>query len=98
MEEDRPVDPEGLQLAVGHDGVVGRTVEDIETPTRDPSNGVPGVDKNGRLIDEYYLFIPDSTFSGVLIFPEDILNVDSEKLNGNAKLMRTVWKARPDSN
>jgi hypothetical protein len=65
---------------------------EIAVPTRDPRNGVALKDPNGKLIDEYYLFIPDATFSGVLIMQDELENPDGETINDNGKFMRLAWK------
>jgi len=44
-------------------------------------------------IDIFYLFFPDPTFSGVLIFPDAISNKDGVALTKNAKLFRFFSKA-----
>lgn len=47
-----------------------------------------GFDYKG-LVDNYYFFMPDPTFSGVLVFPDDVQSIkDGELLTDNAKLMR----------
>lgn len=48
----------------------------------------PGFDYVG-LVDNYYFFLPDPTFSGVLRFPDEVQSIKGgEPLTDNAKLMR----------
>jgi len=44
-------------------------------------------------INFHYLFFPDPTFSDIIVFPEDIVNVDGVQLNKHAKLHRSIAKA-----
>jgi hypothetical protein len=69
------------------------TYATIAVPTRDPRDGLPNGDVGGELIDEYYFFLPDPTYSGLLTFSEEYVNGEGESLNENAKLMRFIWKA-----
>ena len=57
----------------------------------DPKNGT-SQDKNGELIDLYYVFFPDPTFSGVITFPDPVKNTEGETLNKNAVLFRFIFK------
>ncbi len=57
----------------------------------DPKNGT-SQDKNGMLIDLYYAFFPDPTFSGVITFPDPVKNTEGETLNKNAVLFRFIFK------
>ena len=43
-------------------------------------------------INFHYLFFPDPTFSDIIMFPEDIVNVDGVTLNKHAKLHRFIAK------
>lgn len=57
----------------------------------DPKNGTPQ-DTKRMLIDLYYAFFPDPTFSGVITFPDPVKNTDGEILNRNAVLFRFIYK------
>lgn len=45
------------------------------------------------LYDPFYFFYPDPTFSGVLVFPDDVVGIDGGSLTENAKLQRFINKA-----
>ena len=59
----------------------------------DPRDGCAPYDPEGELIDFYYLFFPDPTFSRFLILDWNHKNIDNEDLNDHAKLHRFVSKA-----
>jgi len=64
------------------------------TFTIDFRNSTPkDISYNSPCIDEVYLYCPNPTFSGVLVFPDPITNVDSRLINDNAKLFRFVTTA-----
>ncbi|GEM_PF-6026139 len=69
-------------------------VNDIQMT--DPRDGttyeVSQNNPDGELIDFYYLFFPDPTFSRFLTFPDEIKNFDGEVLNDHAKLHRFISK------
>lgn len=44
------------------------------------------------LYDPYYFFYPDATFSGVLVFPDEVVGIDGGTLTDNAKFQRFVNK------
>lgn len=64
---------------------------------KDPRNTIAQdqSDADGRdfCIDPYYLFLPDPTISGVITFPQQIINIDGIELNNNAKLHRFLSKS-----
>ncbi len=62
----------------------------------DPKDGTTK-DKDQRLIDEFYLFFPDATFSGVLTFPDPTVNVDGKTLTRNAELFRFIGKMKENA-
>lgn len=45
------------------------------------------------LYDPFYFFYPDATFSGVLVFPDDVVGIDGGTLTDNAKFQRFINKA-----
>lgn len=57
----------------------------------DPKNGTKE-DTGRSLIDRYYTFFPDPTFSGVITFPDPVVNSEGETLNRNAVLHRFIYK------
>ncbi len=69
-------------------------VNDIQMT--DPRDGttheVSQNNPDGELIDFYYLFFPDPTFSRFLIFPDEIKNIENQPLNDHAKLHRFISK------
>jgi hypothetical protein len=72
--------PKGSDVGGNHPGI-----------ELDPKNGT-SQDKNGQLIDLYYAFFPDPTFSGVITFPDPVRNTEGETLNKNAVLFRFIYK------
>lgn len=78
--------PQGGDVGGAHPGI-----------EKDPRNTVAQdqQDGDGRdfCIDPYYFFLPDPTISGVVTFPQQIINIDGEELNNNAKLHRFVSKS-----
>lgn len=90
-------------------GTLDRTDVEHYWPTGDDVGGNhPGIEKDPRntiaqdqsdadgrdfCIDPYYFFLPDPTISGVLTFPQQLINIDGIELNNNAKLHRFVSKS-----
>ncbi len=62
----------------------------------DPKNGTIK-DPGQKLIDEFYLFFPDATFSNVLIFPNPTKNIDGKTLTRNAELFRFIEKIKENA-
>ncbi len=75
--------------------------DDVGGPTVnidiDPKNGTIK-DEDQRLIDKFYLFFPDATFSRVLVFPDPTVNIDGKTLTRNAELFRFIGKILQNAN
>ena len=57
----------------------------------DPKNGSIK-DEDQELIDTQYMFLPDATFSGIMVFPDPTINTDNKTLTRNAEFFRFIKK------
>ncbi len=78
--------PRGDDVGGAHPGV---EKDPRNTIAQDQSDG----DGRDFCIDPYYFFLPEPTMSGVLTFPQQLVNIDGIDLNNNAKLHRFVSKS-----
>lgn len=78
--------PQGSDVGGAHPGI---EKDPRNTIAQDQSDG----DGRDFCIDPYYFFLPDPTMSGVLTFPQQLINIDGIELNNNAKLHRFVSKS-----
>ncbi len=78
--------PRGDDVGGAHPGI---EKDPRNTIAQDQSDG----DGRDFCIDPYYFFLPDPTMSGVITFPQKIINIDNIELNNNAKLHRFFSKS-----
>lgn len=78
--------PQGEDVGGAHPGL-------LSDPRNTTSQDQTDADGKDFCIDPYYFFLPDPTFSGVLTFPQQIINIDGIELNSNSKLHRFVSKS-----
>jgi hypothetical protein len=78
--------PVGDDVGGAHPGI---EFDPRNTIAQDQSDG----DGRDFCIDPYYLFLPDPTISGVITFPQQLVNIDGIELNNNAKLHRFFSKS-----